>query len=152
MTDPLTFPSTTARHALPLLFAGQSQKEATVNGALALADMLLHPAIEGEASSPPADPVEGESWLVGAAATGAFAEREGFLASHQLGTWLFVAPRDGMRLFDRASGQFVHRRGEWRREATPESPTGGAVVDEQARAAIVAILHLLSRTGIVGEI
>ena len=149
MSDPLIFQSSTARHALPLLFAGQSQKEATVNGALGLADILLHPAIEGEASSPPESPGDGESWLVGASPSGAFAGREGSLACYQLGAWIFAAPRDGMRVLDRSTGQFLHRHGEWRRETTPEFPTGGEVVDQQSRATIVAILHLLERTGIL---
>ena len=33
MTDPLIFPSATPRYSLPQLFAGQAQKEATVNAA-----------------------------------------------------------------------------------------------------------------------
>lgn len=73
MTDPLSFSSASPRHALPLLFAGQSQKEVIVNEALLAADILLHPAIEAVASSPPAAPANGQCWLVGTAATGAFA-------------------------------------------------------------------------------
>lgn len=70
MSDPFLFDSTTPRFGLPLLFAGQAQKEAFVNEAHALADALIHCAVEGEATAPPGAPVDGTSWLVGSPATG----------------------------------------------------------------------------------
>lgn len=149
MTDPLTFPSATPRHALPQLFVGQAQKEATVNAAHALADLLLHPAIEGEATTPPADPGEGECWLVAAPASAAFAGREETLAGFAAGSWTFARPQEGMRALDKSTGQFLLYRDGWRREEAPAEPTGGAVVDVEGRAAIVAILHLLKRSAIL---
>ena len=147
MTDPLSFPSTTARYQLPLLFAGQAQKEVSVNSAHALADMLLHPAIEGESGAPPSGAADGDCWLVGASATDQFAGQEGLLASRQAGVWTFIRPRDGMRVFDRSNGNFRLFAGGWRRETALAEPAGGMTIDAEARASIVAILHLLQRTG-----
>jgi hypothetical protein len=151
MPDPITFTSASARYGLPLLFAGQAQKEFFVNQAHALTDALLHPAIEGEADDPPAAPEEGEGWLVGAAPTGAWAERAGCLASFQTGAWVFAEPRDGLRALDRATGQDIRSRGGWQRAVTPAAPTGGATVDSEARAAIAALIAALISGGILED-
>ena len=66
MSDPL-YDSRTARFDLPLLFAGQAQKEGTVNEVAARIDALLHGAIEGELAAPPISPSDGQAWLVSAA-------------------------------------------------------------------------------------
>ncbi|GGE01940.1 hypothetical protein GCM10011515_22020 [Tsuneonella deserti] len=149
MTDPLIYTSATPRHSLPLLFVGQAQKEASVNDAHALADILLHPSVEGELADPPADPADGQCWLVGTGASGAFEGREQCLASYQAGTWVFAKPCDGMVIFDRQTSQFLPYLGGWQRETAPAQPQGGDVVDVEARATIATLVELLSRMGIL---
>jgi hypothetical protein len=151
MTDPITFTSASPRFALPLLFSGQAQKEAFVNEAHALVDALLHPAIEGTQDVPPADPEDGECWLVGNAPTGAWTDHSGALASFQAGSWAFAAPRDGLRLLDNSSGQLLLYRGGWQRPATPAEPSGGTTVDSEARTAIVALIEVLIESGILAQ-
>ena len=148
MTDPISFPSATPRFALPLLFAGQSQKEFYVNEAHALTDALLHAACESEAADPPATPAEGEAWLVATGANCDWAGQDGKLAARQAGNWLFATPTEGMRLFDRSTGQMLLYRGGWQRPATPSAPSGGAVVDTEARAAIAELMTALSAAGL----
>ena len=62
--------------------------------------------------------------------------------------WLFAAPRDGMRVFDRSTGQVLVHIGEWRRGAAVQAPVGGATIDQEARAAIAAVIAALSRLGV----
>lgn len=151
MPDPITFASTTPRFSLPFLFAGQSQKEFFVNEALASVDCLLHAAIEGESDTPPSTPAAGQCWLVGMAPTGPWAGHAGALASYQAGDWVFVAPRDGLRLLDRLTGQAILYRDGWQRPATPTEPTGGTTVDVQARAAIAELVGVLIAAGILAQ-
>ena len=148
MTDPISFTSTTPRYGLPLLFAGQSQKEFYVNEAHALTDALLHPACEGEASDPPSTPVEGEMWLVATGATGDWAGADGKIASRQSGNWLFTSPADGMRLLDRSTGQMLLYRGGWQHPSAPAAPTGGTTVDAEARVALADLIAALAAAGI----
>lgn len=148
MTDPLSFVSTTPRHALPLLFSGQAQKEIFVNEAHARADLLLHPAVKGEVAAPPANPLDGESWLVADGAQGDFAGHDGAIAGRQAGVWIFTRPRDGMRVLDQATGQHVLFAKGWQREPAPAAPSGGTTVDSEARAAIESVVIALQRTGI----
>jgi hypothetical protein len=148
MSDPLTFASATPRFLLPLLFAGQSQKEFTVNEALALADALLHCAIEGEADDPPPNPTDGTAWIVGATPSGDWAEQAGKVAIRQLGNWLFVPPRDGMRVLDRSTGQEIRYAGAWRAPAAPSAPIGGATIDSEARTTLSDLIDRLTDAGI----
>jgi hypothetical protein len=148
MSDPYLFDATSPRFGLPLLFAGQAQKEAFVNEAHALADALLHCAIEGVAALPPASPLDGQCWLVGGAPGGEWAGQAGHIACRQAGNWLFVMPRDGLRLLDRSTGQERRFCGEWRFPDAVVEPSGGSTVDAQARTAIAQVIAALRVSGI----
>ena len=148
MPDPITFDTTTGRFRLPFLFAGQAQKEVFINEAHALIDALLHCAIEGETGAPPDAPADGECWLVGASPTGVWNGQAGKLACREAGNWLFVAPRDGLRLLDRTTGQERRYKSGWRFPAAPASPTGGSIVDAEARIAISTIIAALRTSGV----
>lgn len=149
MSQPLSFDLVSPRFGLPLLFPGQAQKEFFVNEAHALADALLHCAIEGTAAAPPASPVDGENWLVDTSASGDWLHKDGLLACRQAGNWLFVVPRDGMRLLDRSTGQIILFNGGWHAPAAPGSPTGGSTIDAEARAAIDNLIAALQLAGVL---
>lgn len=128
---------------------GQAQKESFVNEAFALADMLLHPAIEGEASSPPPAPQDGECWLVGNSPTGEWTGQAGSLAAFQAGTWLFAAPRNGMSVLDLSTGRTIRYINGWHLPGAVSPASGGAVVDTQARSAIAQIITALATAGVI---
>ncbi|PLK27420.1 DUF2793 domain-containing protein [Novosphingobium sp. TH158] len=149
MTDPIFLDQVTPRLALPMLFAGQSQKEIFVNEALVRIDALCHCIIEDEIASPPASAPDGTAWLVGSGATGEWAGRDGAIALRQLGQWQFSAPVDGMRITNRATGQVIGRVDDaWVRPVAPQVPSGGATIDIEARATIAELIARLREAGI----
>ena len=149
MSDPLIFDGTSPRYNLPLLFAGQAQKEAFVNEAHVLTDALLHCAIEGTASAPPTSPIDGTNWLVAASPSGDWTGQAGKLACRQSGVWLFITPRDGLRVLDRSNGQEKHYFGSWLAPTAPAAPIGGTTIDAEARAAIASLLTVLRQAGVL---
>ena len=148
MTDPI-FETSSPRFSLPLLFAGQAQKEGHVNEALARLDALLHLVLEGQLATPPASPQDGQCWLVGSSATGAWSGKAGQIACFCSGNWLFAAPRDGMIALDRQAGQLVRFAGGWHQASRPAVPSGGTTVDSQARSAIAEVVTALTSAGIL---
>ncbi len=152
MSDPIEFPSSTPRFSLPFLFSGQAQKEFFVNEAHAMIDALLHPAIEGMATAPPAGPQEGESWLVGTGATGDWASKDDAIAISASGGWVFVTPTAGLTVYDKSLRQTRHFRTSWSSADQAIAPSGGTTVDIEARATIDQLIQILRTSGIIPEI
>ncbi len=153
MADPISFPisftSATPRFGIPFLFTGQAQKEFFVNEAHALVDLLLHPVIEVESAAPPANPEEGQCWLVGSNPTAEWAGQSGNLAGWISGKWLFAAPQEGMRVFDKSTRQATFFVNGWQRLTAPAIPSGGQIADVEARAAIGDLVETLRNAGIL---
>ena len=163
----------TPRLGLPLLVAGQVQKELFHNEALALVDLLIAGSVEdGTSAAPPASPVTGRFYRVAAAgASGAFAGHEGALAGWSGAGWRFVAPVEGMRLTERTSGlDLAYRGGAWTsgavrasdvvigglqvvgaRGAAIADASGGSTIDSQARATVAQILAALRTHGLIAS-
>ncbi len=161
----------TPRLGLPLLVAGQVQKELFHNEALAIIDLVINGSIEGTPiAAPPSGPSLGTFYRVASTgASGAFAGREGSLAGWSVGGWRFVAPVEGMRLTERTSGvELAYRGGAWTsgsvraseiviagqkvvgaRGSAIADASGGTTVDTQARAAVAQILAALRSHGLI---
>lgn len=161
--------SETLRHGLPLLSAGQAQKEVTHNEALLVLDRLLHPVVLSRSVSvPPLAPAQGDAYVIGVDGSGAWAGRSGDLASHDGFGWVVTTPVRGCLVFIADENCFSVFNNGWsingwpsdglrisgRRVlgATPISvsgPEGGGVVDNQSRIAINQLIDVLRDQGIV---
>jgi hypothetical protein len=162
--------SATPRLSLPFLAVGQAQKEFTHNESLQTLDALVSGAVEEPPrAAPPATPALGSCFIVDAAASGAWAGMSGSVAVWSSGGWRFIAPLDGMSLFERSSGTWMlYRNGAWEagvvrgaslvidgeqvvgsRLAAIATPAGGSVIDLEARASIAAMLDALRQHGLI---
>lgn len=66
------------------------------------------------------------------------------------GDWRFIAPREGTQVFDREAGHELVFRAGWKRPTAPAAPSGGTVVDLEARTAIGALIQALLTVGMIG--
>ena len=158
------------RWALPMLQAGQAQKELSHNEALVRLDAIVQASVSAVGlDTPPADPAPGQSWITGDAPSGAWSGQARALASWTTGGWRFVAPREGMAVWNGAQACVVrYRDAAWRsgelrgaqvvidgtvvlrqRQPAIAAPTGGATVDIEARQALSAILAMLRSHGLI---
>lgn len=156
--------------ALPLLAAGQAQKEIYHNEALQTLDMLVQPAVQAVGTNaPPALPAAGACWIVGATPTTDWSGQPNALACWTGGGWRFVAPHDGMVAWSIADSTWVyHVGGSWqigvvslrqvsidgRKVVGQQQPaiadaSGGAIVDAETRGAVAAILAALRSHGLI---
>jgi len=160
---------TTPRFALPFILPGQAQKEVFHNEALARIDLALHPAVEGPpAVEPPPAPAQGECWIV-ARGVGGWSGRDNMLAMWTESGWRFLAPAPGTSAWNKAASVPLLWDGDqWRdgelacagllvegvrvvgeRQPAVASPSGGTIIDEQARAAIDALTAALMSHGLI---
>ena len=67
------------------------------------------------------------------------------------GDWHFVGPQQGIAIFDRAAGHLLVFRDGWELAGAPASPSGGTVIDAEARAAVAALVQALVSIGVLAE-
>lgn len=163
---------TSTRWGLPLIEAGQAQKEVSHNEAVTLIDLLVHASVVATGvDTPPASPAAGQAWTVGAAPNGAWTGHANAVAAWTEGGWRFLVPREGMALWSEASGTVSRwRSGTWehgvvragalavngttvvrgQRPAIAEA-TGGTTIDARARTTVTQILEALRAHGLIAS-
>lgn len=145
----------TPRFALPYIMVAQAHKEITHNEALCKIDALVHLSVVGTAVAPPAlTPADsGKCWIVGdASAIGDWEGHENAIASWNGSSWTMIDPVDGMRAWDQQStAELRFLNGAWQQPVIINDPQGGAVIDIEARLALVAVMNHLRSVGTIGE-
>ncbi len=135
------------RHNLPFLYTGQAQKEFTHNEALLIIDALLHPIAEAMVASPPsalAMSDAGKCWVIATGASGIWQGKSGQLAYWTGGSWRYLQPKSGMNVYNQTSqSQISFLSGIWQNPTAITAPTGGTIIDIEARSAINAIVSHL---------
>lgn len=93
--------SQTSTHLnLPYIQPAQAQKHVTHNEAVELLDLIVHLTVQDfDATTPPANPAEGETWALGLTPTDAWTGEAGKIASFRGGGWLFVPPQAGWQAY-----------------------------------------------------
>lgn len=140
--DPL---AATPRHGLPLLFAGQTQKEFFINEALLRLDSLCATQVVEQRNDPPLSGMQtGQIWLIGAQPGGAWSSFPMHLAAWSENGWRMMEPFSGQRVFDESlacSRLFID--GGWSQPVAAPTINGGSVIDTEARAALALIVEAL---------
>ena len=143
--------SDTSRYAMPLLDAAQAQKHVTLNEALVRADALGAGLAEDLGlTAPPATPLDGTAWIVGALATGDWAGHDDEIALFLNGGWVFLPPWPGVSFWVASLDACVTWNGaDWVEGLVASSPGGAATVQR-----VVEVDHTLangpsSNTGMV---
>jgi hypothetical protein len=149
---------------------GQAQKELFHNEALQMLDIAVAAAVEElPLNDPPAQPGAGSSYLVGDSPTGEWSQYPGHIAGYGEAGWRFIAPRNGLTVFVRASQTFaIYNSASWEAGIVRASslviegqqvlgprlpgiadPTGGTTIDAEVRSAVDQILGILRQHGLI---
>lgn len=87
---------TTPRLGLPFIIASQAQKHITHNEALRDLDVLVHLTVEDNTlTTPPADAIDGQCYVVADGATGDWSGRATQIAVRKDQAWHFYIPKEG---------------------------------------------------------
>lgn len=116
---------TTNHLGINLLYSSQSQKEVTVNEALARIDAILNTGvIDKDLATPPGSPSAGDVYIVAASPTGSWAGKAGHIAYFDQ-IWRFITPREGLTLW--VNDENLH----YAYNGTSWNLSGGAIVYEE---------------------
>jgi hypothetical protein len=134
---------------LPYLQPAQAQKHVTHNEAVMRLDALVQLVLQHSAATvPPADPLPGAAYGLGAGAVAAWSGQDGMLAIWQGEGWLFLPPAEGWRAWDLAAG--AYRLWDGSAWVTPQQQDRlglSTSADETNRLAVASAAALFTHAG-----
>lgn len=126
----------------------------TINSALDIIDAAAKVGVANMTlTAPPGSPVDGDSYVVAATATGAWVGKENQIAAYRSGAWIFVDPPNGKPIFDQETERFFvwdgtawrHFAGSLRRK-TPMCLAAHGIMDGVATVQTSAFTGMSLRT------
>lgn len=113
----------TGKLGLKYVVTNQAQKEVTINEDLNILEMLVQATVKGTASTPPANPEEGDMYIVGESPTGEWEGRAvNSLAGFLMGVWTIVTPRAGWRVWLEEGKALRYQDNAWVEEKKADTP------------------------------
>ena len=115
----------TPRLKLPYILQSQAQKEVTHAMSLNSLDALLQTSVESTALTTPPTGSDGNLYIVGTGATGAWTAKDKQLAQLIGGSWAFYTPFEGLRVWDKQTAQpLVYKGSTWQNEFSAAGKVG----------------------------
>lgn len=136
--------------SMPLLVAGQAQKEITHNEALVVIDALIAGStLAAGLNAPATSPQPGQCWLVGESPSGAWSGQARALAIWTFGGWRFVQmPLGSVIRVGTSRVSFRRTESGWVAPPHLAAPSGGTVMDSECRIALNQVITALETAGI----
>ncbi|UAB78312.1 DUF2793 domain-containing protein [Erythrobacter sp. SCSIO 43205] len=104
--------------------------------------------IDDSLATPPSEPIEGSRYRILDNATDEWQGRDGAIAIHVGGAWEYIAAQEGMSVFDTSARTTYFFTDTWTAAVTPAAPSGGSVIDVEARAVLASLIEALETAGI----
>ena len=101
-------------------------------------------SVLGTATSPPGSPVNGDAWIVGAAATGGFAGQDDDIALYTRRGWIFATPELGLTVLDESTDSNTQFTSTGWGGFVPELPAGSITPETLAFPGGVVVESTLS--------
>jgi hypothetical protein len=97
----------TTKLGIPYMETSQAQKEVTFNEAMDLLDFYLARTVLSILATPPAAPTNGDAYIIGTNASGAWSGKDNIIANFVNGAWAYYPPVKGLSFTNQSTNQLL---------------------------------------------